>query len=156
LVVVPVIVLVVIPVFVVEVLIVAGLVILVVVHPAFGLDGLFQVELVPGVEVELLDFAVQPLHADDRIVGIDRDDLEGLLALEVFVPLARGRVEIAAHYSFLARHPGADGRSQSTIRAAPDGRQPVRRPWPATPSSRMPPSSASGPPPLAFLPRPAA
>src|SRR5687768_12435818 len=112
LVVVPVVVLIVLPVLVIEILIVAFLVLLVVVDPTLGLLSLFEIELVPGVEVQLLDFAIQPLHADDRIVGIDGDDLEVLLTLQVFVPLARGRIEITAHEWFLDRHTGTDGLNQ--------------------------------------------
>ena len=51
LVVVPVVVLIVLPVLVIEILIVAFLVLLFVIDPALGFLRLFEVELVPGVEV---------------------------------------------------------------------------------------------------------
>ena len=58
---------------------------------------MLQVELVPGVEVDLLDVAVLVLDLDDLFVRIDRQHPEDLVLFEILVPLSLDRVVISGH-----------------------------------------------------------
>src|SRR6185437_9539935 len=55
--------------------------------PAFGLLGVLEVHLMPGLEVDLLDVAIEILDLHQLRVLIDRQHAEGLFFFEVFVPL---------------------------------------------------------------------
>src|SRR6188768_2313748 len=71
--------------------------IVVVARPAFRLLGVLQVELVPGIEVDLLDIAVLVLNLDDLFVRIDRQHPEDLILFEILVPLSLNRVVVSGH-----------------------------------------------------------
>src|SRR5690606_21689937 len=76
--VVPIVVVVLVPIVLVFVFLVFVL-ILIVAGPAFRLLGLLQVELVPGIEVDLLDIAVFVLHLDQFLVGVHGQHFEDLV-----------------------------------------------------------------------------
>ena len=68
-----------------------------VVGPAFRLLGEFEVEFVPGVEVQLFDLAVEILDFHELVVFVHGQDAEGLVLFLVLVPLARDRCVFSAH-----------------------------------------------------------
>ena len=80
-----------------EILVFVVVLVVLVVHPAFGRRGELEVHLVPAIEVDFLDLAVRPLDADDFLVRIDGQDLERFLGVKVLVPLSGLRFVIAAH-----------------------------------------------------------
>ena len=59
--------------------------------------GGFEVEFVPGVQVEFFDLAVDVFDFDELVVLIDRQHAEGFVFLFVLVPLARHRCVFSAH-----------------------------------------------------------
>src|SRR5688572_16224957 len=69
----------------------------VVAGPAFGLRRQFQVELMPGVEVDFLDITVFVLNLDQLLVRVDRQHLEDLVLFEILVPFSLDRVVISGH-----------------------------------------------------------
>jgi hypothetical protein len=130
---------VVVPVVVILVEILVVLLVLVVrARPAFRLLGQLEVEFLPGLVVDLLDVAILVLELDQFRILVHREDLEGLLVLEAFVPLPGYRVVIAAHAAPLrdpgpARGPGAAryygrGPNQGNAGAAPQPDRHARRP----------------------------
>src|SRR5688572_1570586 len=68
-------------------------------RPAFRLIGQVEVELLPGLVVDLLHVAILVLQFDELRVLVDRQDLEHLFVVEAFIPLARYGIVIATHGS---------------------------------------------------------
>src|SRR6185437_12000816 len=95
------IVLVVVPIIVVVVLLVLFflLVFILIVRlcPALGLVRLLEIHLMPGLEVDLLDLAVEILDLDQLRVFIHRENTERLFVFQVLVPLSGNRLVISAH-----------------------------------------------------------
>src|SRR5688572_7376555 len=85
------------PVLLVVLLLFFLLVGLVVARPALRLRGALEVELVPGIEVHLLDVAVLVLDFDDLFVRIDRQHPEDLVLFEILKPLSLNRVVVSGH-----------------------------------------------------------
>jgi hypothetical protein len=73
------------------------LVVVLIIRPAFGLLGSLEIELVPGVQVDLFRIAVLIDDLDDLRVGIDGQHLEDLILFQVFVPLPLNRVVVSTH-----------------------------------------------------------
>jgi hypothetical protein len=71
--------------------------------PAFRLLGLLEVELMPGIEIDLLDIAVLVLDLDQLLVGVDRQHFEDLVLFEILVPFSLDRVVISGHAKHLKR-----------------------------------------------------
>jgi len=82
---------------VVIIIIIIIVVVIVAIGPTFGLADLVEVHLVPGFEVDFLDLAVEILDLDQLGVLVHRQDAEGLLFLDVFVPLAGCGFVVSAH-----------------------------------------------------------
>src|SRR6185295_17685205 len=66
-------------------------------RPAFRLVREVEIELLPGLVVDLFDVAVLVLQLDELRVLVHGKDLEDLFVVEALVPLARHGVVIAAH-----------------------------------------------------------
>ncbi|RPH53761.1 MAG: hypothetical protein EHM84_03195 [Lysobacterales bacterium] len=56
-----------------------------------------EIELVPRVEIDLLDVPILVLDFDDLFVRIDRQHLEDLVFFEVLVPLSLNRIVVSGH-----------------------------------------------------------
>ena len=70
-------------------------------RPALGLLGELEVELRPAVDVQFLDVAVEMLNLDDFAVLIHLEDLEGLVVLQILIPLPDGRFVLSSHVRFV-------------------------------------------------------
>lgn len=81
----------------VVVFVVIVFVLVVAIGPAFGLADALEVHFPPGLEVDLLDFAVEIFDLDQFRILVDGQDAESLVFLDVLVPLAGGRFEVSAH-----------------------------------------------------------
>jgi len=79
------------------------------VGPAFRLGDLFQVHLVPGFHIKLLDVAVEIFDLDQFGILVDRQHAELLFFFEVLVPLPGGRFVISAHRSLTLPKPPTAG-----------------------------------------------
>ena len=73
------------------------------VGPAFRLGRQLEVHLVPGLDVEFLDVAVEVFDLDQFRVLIDGEHTKRLFLLDVLVPLPTDRLIVSAHGSVLAR-----------------------------------------------------
>src|SRR5581483_7793009 len=65
--------------------------------PALRLLRLLEVHLMPGLEVYLLDLAVEILDLDQLRVFVHRENTERLFVFQVLVPLSGNRLVISAH-----------------------------------------------------------
>src|SRR5256886_1343223 len=107
-------VLVVVPVVLILVVFLVPLLVLVLVRvlglgPTFRLGNLLEVHLVPGLEVEFLEVAVEVLDLYELGVLVDRQHAERFFFFDVFVPLGGHGLVISAHREGHPCHPfGAD------------------------------------------------
>src|SRR5580658_3790966 len=65
--------------------------------PAFRRDGLLEIHLMPGFDVDFLDIPVDIFDFDEFGVLINRQHAKRLLFFHVLVPLAGCRFVISAH-----------------------------------------------------------
>src|ERR1700722_9201200 len=65
--------------------------------PAFGLGYFLQVELVPGLEVDFLDVAIEVFELDQLGILIHREHAKALVLVDVLVPLADCGLVFSGH-----------------------------------------------------------
>src|ERR1700689_2137128 len=66
-------------------------------RPAFRLIDLVEIEFLPGVEIDLLDVAIEILDLNQFGILIDRQYAEAFVFVDVLVPLARDGLVFSGH-----------------------------------------------------------